>query len=109
MADRRTPAPALPPWLHPKEDGFLLDVVVSPRSSRTRIVGVHDDRLKIQLTAPPVDGKANAALVRFLAETLDVARAQIEIVGGASARRKTVRVLGATAQRALLRLTPARP
>ena len=106
MAERRPPP--LPPWLHPKEDGFLVDVLVSPRSSRTRIAGIHDDRLKILLTAPPVDGKANSALVRFIAETLGIARAQVEVVGGASGRRKTVRVLGAAPQLALLRLTPSR-
>ncbi|MFC1612143.1 DUF167 domain-containing protein [Myxococcota bacterium] len=70
-----------------------MDVLVSPRASRTRVMGVHDNRLKIQLAAPPVEGKANNALVRFLARGLDVSRAQVEIVGGSSSRRKTVRSL----------------
>jgi len=96
----------LPVWLHVQPDALRLDVLVSPRASRTRVVGVHDDRLKIQITAPPVDGKANAALVRFLAKLLDVPRAQIEVVGGASSRRKTVRLAEVSVARALLRLSP---
>ncbi len=84
----------------------MLDVLVSPRGSRNRVMGVHDNRLKVQLTAPPVDGKANEMLVRFLAEELRVARAQVEIVGGAANRRKTVRVVGVAPHLVLLRLSP---
>ena len=100
--------PAFPPWLHLQGEAVLVDVLVAPRASRTRVMGVHDERLKIQLTAPPVEGKANDALVRFLAQTLEVSRAQVEIVGGASSRRKTVRLMGVTAQRAIMKLTPHR-
>lgn len=98
----------LPPWLHEQGGAVFVAVLVVPRSSHCRIVAVHDDRLKIQLTAPPVDGKANAALVQFLASELDIAKAQIEIVGGASNKRKNVRVSGVPAQRVLLRLLPQR-
>jgi uncharacterized protein (TIGR00251 family) len=96
-----------PGWLHPQGEDVLLDVFVAPRASRTRIMGVHDGRLKIQLAAPPVDGKANDALVRFLAEALGVARAQVEVVGGPASKRKTVRLAGVAPQRVLLALTPA--
>jgi uncharacterized protein (TIGR00251 family) len=82
--------------------------MVAPRSSRTRVVDVFDNRLKIQLTAPPVDGQANQALVDFLAKTLDVARAQITVVGGLSSRRKTVRVEAVNPQLIVLRLSPVR-
>jgi len=103
------PAPApLPCWLHDQRDAVFLDVIVAPRSSRTRIVDVFDNRLKIQLTAPPVDGQANQALVDFLAKTLGVARAQVSVVGGLSNRRKTVRVAAVTPQLAMLKLTPVR-
>jgi uncharacterized protein (TIGR00251 family) len=95
-----------PAWLHPQGGVVLIDVLVSPRASRTRVMGVHEDRLKIQLTAPPVDNKANTALVRFLADALDIARAQVEIVGGSSNRRKTVRLIGINPQRVLLKLLP---
>ncbi len=101
-----TPPPAHP-WLHDQGDAILLlDVIVSPRASRTRILGPHDGRLKIQLAAAPVDGQANEVLIRCLAETLGVARAQVEIVGGATNRRKTVRLRGVGRQTALLRLLP---
>ncbi len=110
MADKRTPkplpAPARPAWLSSSGDDVFLDVLVSPRASRTRVMGVHDDRLKIQIAAPPVDGKANDELVRFLAETLGVSRAQVEVVGGASSKRKTVRLLGVPQHVALIKLTP---
>ena len=99
---------SLPGWLHEQGDAILLDVIVSPRSSRDRVIAVFDERLKIQLTAPPVDNKANEALVRFIAEQLDVARAQVEIVGGTTNRRKTVRVLGVPVSRVVLRLLPHR-
>lgn len=99
--------PTYPPWMHPQDTDVLLDVHVSPRATRSRIMGVHDKRLKIQLAAPPADGQANDALVRFLAEALGVARAQVEIVGGPSSKRKTVKLAGVPAQRVLLALTPA--
>jgi hypothetical protein len=90
------------------EDDLRLNVIVSPRASRTRIMGVHDDRLKIQIAAPPADGKANQALVRFLAETLGITKAQVEIVGGGSNTRKTVRLSKVTAAQAVLKLSPPR-
>lgn len=76
---------------------MALEVLVQPRASRTRVVGVHDGRLKVQLAAPPVDGEANAALVAFLAGALGVRRADVTITRGETGRRKTVRVAGTTA------------
>lgn len=100
--------PNLPSWLHPKGDDVLIDVIVSPRASRTRIMGVHDDRLKLQLAATPVDGRANNALTRFLATALGISRAQVAIVGGPASKRKTVRLCGVTAHKALVKLSPPR-
>ncbi|MEO1171548.1 MAG: DUF167 domain-containing protein, partial [Myxococcota bacterium] len=74
-------------WLHEHGDDVLLDVVVTPRASRDRVVGVQEDRLKIQLTTAPTDPKANEALVRFIADTVEVDRVQVEVVGGHSNRR----------------------
>ena len=82
-----------------------LVVQVQPRSAQSEVVGEHGDAIKIRLAAPPVDGAANAELVRFLAERLGVRRGDVAIVRGATGRRKTVRVAGmtaATARRALL-------
>jgi hypothetical protein len=77
--------------------GAVLDLLVQPRASRTRVVGEHDGRLKIQLAAPPVDGEANAALLAFLADALRVKRSEVALLAGESGRRKRVRVAGVTA------------
>lgn len=69
-----------------------------PRASKNQIAGMEGNEVKIRLNAPPVEGKANEALVRFLAEALGVSRAQIEIVAGHSSRHKVVRVRGVTAK-----------
>jgi uncharacterized protein (TIGR00251 family) len=70
-------------------------VVVVPRASRSRVIGMLGDRVKIQLAAPPVDGAANEALVALLAEVLDVPRRSVAIVRGETSKRKTVRIDGA--------------
>ena len=76
-----------------------ISIKVIPRASKNQIVGKEGDALKVRLNAPPVEGKANEALVKFLAETLGVSRSQIEIVAGHASRHKIVRVRGVTARR----------
>jgi uncharacterized protein (TIGR00251 family) len=88
-------------WLREEAGGVVLELLVQPRASRTRVAGEHDGRLKVQLAAPPVDGEANLALVAFLADALGVRRADVEIARGETGRRKTVRVAGASAAAAL--------
>lgn len=95
-----------PAWARDEADGVLLEILVQPRASRTRVVGEHDGRLKIQLAAPPVDGEANAALVEFLAGALRVRKAEVRIARGETGRRKTVHVGGVGAAAALQALTP---
>ncbi|MFP5228363.1 MAG: DUF167 domain-containing protein [Acidobacteriota bacterium] len=79
-------------------EGASFLVRVAPRASRTAIVGVmgegSDAAVKIALQAPPVEGRANAALIEFLAELLGVARSAIEIASGESARTKRIVVRG---------------
>jgi uncharacterized protein (TIGR00251 family) len=79
-----------------KEDSgaIVFDVQVVPRASRERLGPVVGDRLKVQLTAPPVEGAANEALRAFIAKALGVARTRVAIVQGQASRRKTVRVDG---------------
>ena len=79
------------------DDTATFAVKVVPRASKNQIVGKESGAIKIRLNAPPVEGKANEALVKFLAETLGVRRAQIEIVTGHASRHKIVRVRGVTA------------
>ena len=80
--------------LTPIDGGIRLTVHVQPRASRTEIDGQYGDALKIRLAAPPVDGAANEALVRFLAEVLARPRAAVRLTAGAGSRRKTVEVAG---------------
>jgi len=77
-----------------------LAVYVQPRASRTECTGIHDGALRIRLAAPPVDGAANDALVRFLAEEIGVPRSNIRVARGTSSRRKVVMVDGVTVERA---------
>jgi uncharacterized protein (TIGR00251 family) len=65
-------------------------VRVVPRASRTEVAGVHAGALRVRLAAPPVDGKANAALIRFLSAALSIPRAEIRILRGESSRSKTI-------------------
>ena len=82
----------------------VIDVRVIPRAPRTRVDGTRGGAILIRLAAPPVDGAANAELVRFLAELLGVARSAVEIVSGETGRRKVVRVQGVTVADAGARL-----
>ena len=81
--------------------GVTFAVRVVPRSSRNQIVGVEGGALKIKLTAPPVEGAANAALIEFVAEWLGVRRSAVSIVSGDKARNKLVRVSGVTREQVL--------
>ena len=74
-----------------------IDILVQPRASRAKLGPMHDGRLKVAVTAPPVDGEANAAVVEVLAKALGVPRRQVEVIAGMSSRRKTVRIEGADA------------
>ena len=79
---------------HDGELGSALAVKVIPRCSRNEITEVMEDgTVKIRLTAPPVEGKANQALIEFLAEFLGIAPSTIEIVGGKTSRDKLVTVM----------------
>ncbi|OGV64854.1 MAG: hypothetical protein A2498_13745 [Lentisphaerae bacterium RIFOXYC12_FULL_60_16] len=81
------------PWLKPARDGtFLLRVHVVPGARRTNLAGVHGDRLKIRLQAPPVDGKANRALVDYLADHLNLPRSGITLQTGTTSRDKDLRL-----------------
>ena len=79
-----------------RRDGtdLVLDVRVQPRASRSEIAGLHGGRLRIRLQAPPVDGKANAALVEFVAALFAVPRARVTIEHGLTGRDKRLRLQG---------------
>ena len=71
---------------HP--DGLLIDVRVQPKSSKNAIVGIHGAALKIKLNAPPVEGKANKALIQLVAKLLKCPKSNVEIVSGQASRNK---------------------
>ena len=94
-----------PVWLRHAEGRATLAVHVQPGAKKSGVVGEHGDALKIRLAAPPVDGKANAALIEFLATRLGIARAQVTLKSGQSSRRKVLEIDGAPAD-LVARLTP---
>lgn len=75
------------PWQHCQQ-GLVLTIRLQPRASRNRIVGVHGEALKISVTAPPVEGAANAALIHFVAQLLQVPRATVSLQSGTKSRTK---------------------
>lgn len=91
------PVASAAPWIHrdPAAGLVTLDLHIQPGASRTGVAGVHGDRLKLRIHARPVEGEANRELLRFIADTLDVALRDVTLVRGASGRSKTVEVRGA--------------
>jgi uncharacterized protein len=87
--------------------GSVLSIMVVPRAARSSIEQLADGVIQVRVAAPPVDGAANAALLRFLADVLDVPRSRLEIISGASSRRKRITVSGLTPVELEIRLRAA--
>jgi len=90
-----------PAWYRWESETLILSVRVQPKTSCDEIVGpcadaLGGESLKVRITAPPVDGKANAHLVKFLAKTFGVAKSQVSVVAGESGRQKRVQIHGST-------------
>jgi uncharacterized protein (TIGR00251 family) len=79
-----------------KDGAVTVDLLVQPRAARPAVGPLVGDRLRVAVSAPPVEGKANEAVVRALAEALGVPRTAVEIVRGEGGRRKTARIRGVT-------------
>lgn len=75
-------------YLKNKDKKLLLSVYVIPRSSKTEIIGVFNDALKIKLKSPPVDNEANKELINFLAQKLKISKLNIDIISGYKNKRK---------------------
>jgi uncharacterized protein (TIGR00251 family) len=90
--------------IHETPDGVSFAVKVHPRAKKNAIIGELGDTLKISLTTPPVEGRANQACIEFLAKLLKVPRSSVTIASGQTSRNKVVRVAGLTAQQARERL-----
>lgn len=96
---------ALPPYLKIQGDVVLLFVRVQPRATKNEVCEVMGGELKIRIAAPPVDSAANDALVRFLADVLQCPRSAVQLIRGATSRRKVVSIHGLPVDQIHFRLT----
>ena len=84
-------------WLRVAADGRItLTLHIQPGAKTTEFAGLHGDALKIRLAAPPVDGKANEALIKFVAETLKLPKSAVTLKSGQTSRRKVLKVNGSS-------------
>ncbi|MDQ3178991.1 MAG: DUF167 domain-containing protein [Acidobacteriota bacterium] len=84
-----------------KDGDLTFNVRVVPRASKSEIVGEHDGALKVRIASPPVDGAANAELIKILSKKLDVPKSQVEIIGGQTSKQKQVRINGIDSKKLL--------
>ena len=94
-------------WWRETAEGVVVSVRVVPRAPKSAVQGVLGDALKIRLAAPPVEGKANTELVRFLADELDLHAGKIHLLAGATDRNKRVLLQGVSGAAVAAKLTPA--
>jgi len=87
-------------------DGCTVSVRVQPGAKKDAVMGLHGGAVKIALSAPPVDGKANVALIAFVAEQVGLPRARVSLVSGAANRSKVLRVTGRSAAEMRAALLP---
>jgi uncharacterized protein (TIGR00251 family) len=92
-------------WLREGNDGVVLSLHIQPGARKTEISGIHGNALKIRLAAPPVDGKANDALLAFLARTLGLPKSRVLLVSGQTSRSKRVAVTGLSSAEIASRLS----
>ena len=83
------------PWLRIGDGKITLTLHIQPGAKKTEVAGVYGDALKIRLAAPPVDGKANAALISFVAERLALSKSAVTLKSGQTSRRKVLEVSAA--------------
>jgi uncharacterized protein (TIGR00251 family) len=83
-------------WYKADADVIVLTIHAQPGAKRSEVAGLHGDALKIRLAAPPVEGKANEALRRFIAERFAVPQRNVELLRGAQSRHKMVKITGST-------------
>ena len=81
-------------FIQEKGNRVIFHIHVIPKAGRGEIVGIQNDALKVKITAPPVEGKANLECIRFLSDVLGVKKAQITIESGHKSKRKTIAVEG---------------
>ena len=85
------------PYTHDAPDGATLAVRIHPGARKNAVTGIHDNALKISLTTPPIDGRANQALIDFLSDRLHLPKARITLLTGQTSRSKLLRITGKSA------------
>jgi uncharacterized protein (TIGR00251 family) len=84
-----------------KNGAIIFAARVVPRASKSEIVGEHGGALKVRIASPPVDGAANAELIKVFAKFFDVSKAQVEIIGGQTSKTKQIKIADLTAEKFL--------
>ena len=92
-------------WLLSTSDGCIVTVKATPRASKSEIAGADPEWLRVRIQAPPVDGKANAALAALFAETFGIPKRSVEILTGGTSRLKRVKLRGVAAETVTSRLS----
>ena len=81
-------------WIEGRGGSVYMRIHVQPRASKNEVAGIHGDSLKLRLTSPPVEGAANALLLKFVSKMLGVSKSAIRIISGEKSRQKTLKVEG---------------
>ena len=95
-----------PAFAQSATDGCTLQVRIHPGARKNAITGTHDSAIKISLTTPPIEGRANEALIAFLADQLRLPKSRIALITGATSRSKTLRITGKSAAEVQAALDP---
>ncbi len=77
-------------------DELIIDIYVQPGAKISQIIGIHGERLKIKISSPPVDGKANHEVIEFFSQLLNISRRDISLVSGEKSRNKRVKIIGSS-------------
>ena len=85
-------------WYHIKNEIITLKIVVQPGSKQNEVIGLHNDALKIKLSTPAIEGRANAALLKFIAQLFDVSKTNITLKRGDKSRYKTIEIRNSLVQ-----------
>lgn len=79
---------------HIKDNSFFISVLIQPNSKKTEIQGIHDNKLKIRIHSPPVDGKANEEVIRYFSKILEIKKNQVDIIKGHTDKNKLIQISG---------------
>jgi len=92
-------------WIREEDGAVIMNVLLQPRASKNELVCIHGDCLKIKITSPPVENKANKKLCEFLSKLIGVGKGRVEVIGGHKARIKKVRISDSTLDEVKKRLS----